>query len=513
MSSSMQAIFDKRKQAGFTVTELIVAIVVMAILSVPTFTVMGDLYTDAMGYLGKTVQVADTRSALRAIDRDLINSIGFLGSYEVNSPMGVGDTGTDWEYSGIGNHRRTLIVQTYATDKDPSDPTRLPVFMRPTAGTCSDPSDIAVVTRIYYVARDTSTPVGSPDKYNLYRRTLLPSTSSGDYCGADGTSGVMPYQKHSCMSSGCAGRDALLLQDITEFDVDYYALDSSDLLVGTDDIGQAAEVRTARNAVVTIRTDRSIQGKNVISKANITVRTDVKVTLGNEGGLLNEDPSIDPATGAPCNNSQEYSTAGSHTYTIPSCARFIAVVLMGGGGGGQGGSSLIARSGNGGHGGQWAYATLQLGADIDSLVEQLRITVGSGGSGGAGYGTEAATLLGPQNGSRGGMSQIEQVVPRGGADINYGPLPLTIEWGGLFAMGGGGGHGYGAGSIAGNPSVPMSLTYMGRTYSAGAPGASKDLPGTAPGGAGAGGGRQTSPFTGGRSGATGAPGRVWIRAY
>lgn len=511
MPLRMQAMSDESRQFGFTIVEVLVVITVLSILFVPIMYGLAGLYKDATVSIGKSTQDTDTRTALRAIDNELMNSVGFVGVEQVDSPLGAGDTGNDWTYEGDGNHRRVLIAKTYAMDKSPLDPTRLPIFMKP-GSDCAAAADIALVTNVYFLASDP----GGNGQYNLYRRTLLPSTSSGDYCTTSGASNVLPYQKQTC-SSGCMAQDALLLRGVSEFDVDYFPLESSTASVASNENGKFNEVAAARRAVVTVKTVRKIDGEENRSIASISINAGTYVSLVNGNGIT-DDPNYDPATGSSCVSSSEYSTAGTHTHTIPACAEFITIIAIGGGGGGQGGSNLASSHGNGGNSGAWSYTTLQRGVDIDARISKLTVTVGAGGAGGNGYGTTWAELINPSNGSRGGSSSVVQVIPRVGTDIYIagmpdGPLFLDVDWPGLTAVGGGGGHGYGLNGHPGNIAVPKTLSYMGQTYAAGDPSSIVGGAGSSPGGAGGGGQKQANFSSGGGKGGAGAPGKVWIRGY
>lgn len=515
MLLSMQAMFAKSRQSGFTVIEVIIVTFVIGVLTVPIMSALGDLYTSTYATLGKTTQDTDTRVAMRSIENTIKNNVGFLGVKEVDSPLGVGGTGDDWRYLGAGTGQRALIVQTYATDKPSTDPTYMPVFMKATTGDCTSRAEIAIVTQIYYLQRDSSVPAGGAGQYDLYRRTILPSTTLTDYCKADGTGNVMPIQRQTC-ASGCASKDALLVRGVSAFNVDYFTDVAAAVMsvASTDSVDKAADVKDARAAKVTLETTRKIQGelaKSTVS-GNVVAGMNFSLVTGS-AGAVDSDSSTDPTGGSPC-GSAEYLTAGTFTYNIPACAKYIDVVLIGGGGGGQGGASMLTRShGKGGSSGEWSYSTLQRGADIDTAIERLRIVVGGGGGGGQGFGTNMSTLLGGGNGKRGGNTTAEQINPTTPGVYGPEPVPLAVSWIGLTAAGGSAGYGYGENDYKASWAVPKTLSYLGKTYAAGAPGEAVNVAGLAPGGGGAGGRYQVNLSSNGQPGAAGAQGAAWIRAY
>ena len=98
-----------------------------------------------------------------------------------------------------------------------------------------------------------------------------------------------------------------------------------------------------------------------------------------------------------------YTVAGAFSYTVPTWADYLDVILLGGGGGGRGGG--ILGHGNSGGGGSWATST------IASPTGTYVGVVGAGGAGGAGqypvrnYGVtgSATTLTSPSLSAAGGV--------------------------------------------------------------------------------------------------------------
>lgn len=500
------------RQAGFTIIEIVVIVTVMAILTPVVMTTFASFYTSTITSFSQSTQDTDTISALRMMERELANNAGFLASVEVETPLGMDSTGTDWSYQGGGVDKRVLISRTYATTEGLNNQNRLPIFMRPTGDTCGFvQTEPAVVTHVYFVGKDPNSPAAPNEKFNLYRRTILPSTDPADYCG--GT----PYLKQSCAigvtNSRCGTTDALLARDVSSLKVDYYASASASTpsVTSDDTVDRSALVNAARLAKITLETKRRVEGNNKLSTATSRIEGGVLVSMTAGGSAPGTDPNTDPSGGSA--TLRYFDTNG--TFTIPSGANYIDIVMIGGGGGGQGGGGLNS-GGHGGSSGNWSYTTLQRDVDIDRDVTRLSVSIGNGGQGGDGYASGwNYTLLGAQIGTQGGTTSVSAVIPDDPSGL--GPKPLKVEWSGMSATGGAGGRGFPNNNLtSGKRAVPFDIFYLGRQYTAGIPGTSRTdgapstQPGVSPGGAGAGG--QGCFLNCGR-GANGASGGVWIRTY
>ena len=187
-------------------------------------------------------------------------------------------------------------------------------------------------------------------------------------------------------------------------------------------------------------------------------------------------PDITPLT-------QQYNTAGAHTYTIPAGANHLDVIVLGAGGGANSGGGGNTNGGGAGAG-SWQATTLNLPQSYTTL----NVTVGAGGIG----------TTSPGTGTNGGASSV-----------------TATGWAGISSSGGQGGQFQGVtldGSGAG------SFTYNGVTYVGGAPTgtlnntADCSKVGNAPGGGGSG-GRGAVTNVGVGPGGNGAAGSVWIHAY
>lgn len=177
-----------------------------------------------------------------------------------------------------------------------------------------------------------------------------------------------------------------------------------------------------------------------------------------------------------------YTAAGSGSYTIPSWANFVDVIVLGGGQGGGRGYG-VGNPGVGGAAGVWAAATLTRGTSISWATTTLSYTVGSGGAGGT------VQTLNLNYGANGGSSSASTVTAAGGSGGQAGLAKVY----------------YGDG--------PGNYTFNSVTYTGGADNTLEINPfgyeGYAPGGGGQGG---AGGFPG-TVGGNGAAGAVYFRAY
>jgi hypothetical protein len=204
----------------------------------------------------------------------------------------------------------------------------------------------------------------------------------------------------------------------------------------------------------------------------IIARSMLYETIIDHDGLLHLT-SGDPHTQYAKRGTFELFTANG-TWTKPSNAKFayIEAVGAGGGGGGQGGAAGASRfSGTGAGGG----ALARLFSPADSLTATVAITVGTGGTPGAG-GTDAFGT----NGGTGGTSTFGAYLSAPGGAGSYAAHALT--------NGAGGGGTAGAGAITGPGGTPgaSSATAIGGQGAAG--GAAYAAGGCAEFGGGGGGG-------------------------
>lgn len=190
---------------------------------------------------------------------------------------------------------------------------------------------------------------------------------------------------------------------------------------------------------------------SVAIKAPATVTSNVTLTLpataGSDGEVLTTNGSGTlswTSKGGFTPTQNEYTTSGSSTVTIPSgCTSFRITCIGGGGGGGSGrcGAYLAGRGGGGGGGGGSLSLMDWRVSDVGTAGSTvLSITVGAGGSGGAG----STTINTGTAGSLGGTTSVSR---------NSDSLVLCAAGGGQAGGAGGSGTAGGGGSFSADPST------------------------------------------------------------
>ncbi len=195
--------------SGLTIPEIVVVITVLGILMGILFTSLYDLYASNSNALKTVVTTGDMRTALRTIESELNTATSFHDTNTIADPTGSNNnpsSPTQWAWTGIegdGTANRVIIASKYATTVLPSTDTsgnRTLVYQTD----CETP----ILNNVVYFVKDET----------LYRRTLAN--------GIARCAGYSMAQKTSCaanVSSGsCQGIDAKLLENVSDFSVDYY---------------------------------------------------------------------------------------------------------------------------------------------------------------------------------------------------------------------------------------------------------------------------------------------------
>ena len=127
----------------------------------------------------------------------------------------------------------------------------------------------------------------------------------------------------------------------------------------------------------------------------------VSLTAGSGINVTGTYPAFTIAATASSANIQEFTTAGTSTWTKPSGAKFVYVLCQGGGGGGGSGHKQLAsptqpnQGGQGGAGGGWMDAIIP----ADLLGSTETVTVATGGTGGASKTTSGNGVDGTSGGN------------------------------------------------------------------------------------------------------------------
>lgn len=178
----------------------------------------------------------------------------------------------------------------------------------------------------------------------------------------------------------------------------------------------------------------------------------------------------------------DFSTAGTHSFLIPTDARYIYIIGSSAGGGGGGGDGGWNKPGEGGRRGLWAAVSLERGVGIPWDVTELEIYLPAGGAGAPGR---------EQNGSAGGA-----------LNVHFAGSPSTVL---LNIPGGAAGRLAYGGFFNRDPvgEAQVNYPFFGRLFVGGLA-AAMDTNGNPPGGGGGGGdGGVGGSANGGRPGGSG----------
>ncbi len=150
---------------------------------------------------------------------------------------------------------------------------------------------------------------------------------------------------------------------------------------------------------------------------------------------------------------QVFTTPGTNTWTKPTGAKSVRVVLIGGGGGGAAGAKGLAANGpTGGPGGGGAGIT-DYSFSADNLGATETVFVGAGGTGGA---AQTANGTPGNNGAAGQPTYFGDWIQATGAGGTAGKSTTGGDAGNGLTSGGGAGAGYTAGG-AGQTATPSGL--------------------------------------------------------
>ena len=253
-------------------------------------------------------------------------------------------------------------------------------------------------------------------------------------------------------------------------------------------------------------------GTTVVVYDSIDEISQITTAVPTTGLQLNIDPAASTVTETLPVGQQEYTTAGTYTFTVPNGCTSISAVVVGGGGGGAGcdGGQVRGETNNGGGGGGLAYGTIAV-----TPGETLTVVVGNGGNAGGDDG----------NGGAGISSDITGTATHYGGGGGGGNTSLSGEFPGTGGVGGGGNGGSlnsggqnGTngldGGAGGNTTIVISGTTLlsggggagGQYRSEGATSAGGASGGTARIGGGSGGNSGTGSGVSGATGGGGAGG-------
>jgi type II secretory pathway pseudopilin PulG len=262
--------------AGFTLVEIAVVVPILALIALAlTGTLVSIIQTS--GKSRAQVNLAyDTQSATNTIEDDVVLSSSFLPTIDstITDPYQPTTNGGAWSYLGDSSQTRSLILRTYATTTNSNALNRKAVYLTDNGCTADKiyTNDVLQTNTIYFVKNG-----------NLYRRILTDTSQST--CSPQ-------YQKQTCptleslggsRNAICKADDELILQNVTNFSVDYYSNSSSTTPIAVYDSGaDPLLVTTGLTVVVNVTSTVKASGQAITNTSTLRItRLNSNKTSGN----------------------------------------------------------------------------------------------------------------------------------------------------------------------------------------------------------------------------------------
>jgi hypothetical protein len=251
---------------GFTLVEILV-IAPVVILAIGGFVaLMTSMVGDIMMARESNKLTYDSQDSLSRIEQDIRLSTQFLTTTgSLPTPQGSNDGST-----AFTNTSNTLILTEIATDKNPVDTTRQPIYYANQPNPCggTQTANQMYLTKVIYYLKGGS----------LWRRTILPAWNTNAAIDGD-TICSAPWQQNSCSpgyatGNQCQTNDVEVMKRVTSLGVQYFSTPDGTLDLGATGAPNASTVKVTIGAQATTagRTSNSSEAVRA-SKLNGVVTT------------------------------------------------------------------------------------------------------------------------------------------------------------------------------------------------------------------------------------------------
>jgi len=257
---------SRHKSHGFTLIEVMLVVSIMLVAVMLLFNVMWSMINDGTAQREQLVLTYDRQTAMNIIESDIALASRFLPALDsgLTDPYLPTSNGGVWSYKGDSATGRYLLLRSYSTTQNPLSSTREPVFIDG-GGNCNTSDK-------YFNADQRYNTIYFVKNGNLYRRRIVDTATAT--CDPQ-------YQKTSCpsavdlgaaQSSSCGADDELLVGNVTNFSIDYYASRSSNTKLDVYATGALPSlVTTALDAEVTLVVSKQAGGKTVTSQSTLRI--------------------------------------------------------------------------------------------------------------------------------------------------------------------------------------------------------------------------------------------------
>lgn len=256
---------------GFTILELVVIAPIIVLAVAGIMTALAAIVNSVAIQSANISSINGVQFVYDRLEQDIKYGLSYFPSTlpaslsDMNSPVG----GVDYKYRGTlkngtsNTDLNTVFIQSYnqtsSTTSNLSN-SSLPV----TWGNCGSTLKINSMTGIplaviYYVNQGT-----------LYRRTVVHNDTFNSSIAKCGT----PRIQQSCQSppqTKCTVRDQAILQDVTQFKINYYLNSTDSLPINAYDTTPSVSIDQAKSIEVTIRTDQTVVGERIEYQSSMRI--------------------------------------------------------------------------------------------------------------------------------------------------------------------------------------------------------------------------------------------------
>lgn len=246
------------KSHGFTMIEVLI-IAPIAIIAISGFVaLMTSMIGDILVTRDQNNLIFSTQDATARIEDRVRLSLQMLDTTgTLESPQGINDDTTPF------TSQNTLVLNSVATDENPSAPDRWMIYYASQPNPCGDSADsnrIFTYKSIFYL-KDNA----------LWERHIVPEYNMNQGSPDENTICALadypPWQKNTCtpglVASICESEDARVLDNVESFQIDYYSSPDSTTPILPSQAPSATTVK------VTINTKKDTAGREISSTASI----------------------------------------------------------------------------------------------------------------------------------------------------------------------------------------------------------------------------------------------------
>lgn len=245
----------KNRQLGFTLVEVAIVMPVVILVIGTLLSAILAMTNNVLVTRANNALIFSVQDALDRIEADVEVSGGYLATNNVTIASGQGsgstdDTGTATKFVNVDTNNNAIILNMYATDKNPKSSDRNIVKKEDSTNSCTNSTEMLMYNIVYFI-QDNS----------LWRRTVIPSDFSTI---TDGTDCTKPWQLPSCQGlteTFCKAKDEKLVTGIDALAIEYYDSGSIKITDASDKDKSVVTRQAAMASAASIKVTISASGK------------------------------------------------------------------------------------------------------------------------------------------------------------------------------------------------------------------------------------------------------------